>query len=120
MGNKIVRVRETFNLREFHRRKVLYSIQERKLRVRDSMSIEDGDGEKIAEIKKRAIGVVRDNFVIKIKDETDWQCHGSILEHDFTIKEGGKTIVTVHKKVDRTHRGLLLHRRRRYRRRRPR
>merc|ERR1719420_1577465 len=96
--NKIVRVRETFNLREFHHRKVLYSIQERKMRVRDSMAIEDEDGNKIAEIKKRAVGVVRDNFVIKIKDETDWQCHGSILEHDFTIKEDGREIVKVHKK----------------------
>jgi len=96
--NKVLRVRETFNLREFHHRKVLYSIQERKARVRDSMAIENEDGDKIAEIKKRKVGVVRDNFVIKIRDETDWQCHGSILEHDFTIKEDGREIVKVHKK----------------------
>jgi len=96
--NKIVRVRETFNLREFHHRKVLYTIQEKKLRIRDSMAIENEDGEKIAEIKKRAVGVVRDNFVVKIRDEVDWQVHGSILEHDFTIKEDGREIVKVHKK----------------------
>merc|ERR1711935_911531 len=71
--NKVLRVRETFNLREFHHRKVLYSIQERKARVRD-------------------------NFVVKIRDEVDWQVHGSILEHDFTIKEDGREIVKVHKK----------------------
>jgi len=96
--NKVLRVRETFNLREFHDRKVLYSIQERKARVRDSMAIEDEDGNKIAEIKQRKVGVVRDNFVVKIRDETDWQVHGSILEHDFTIKEDGRQIVKVHKK----------------------
>lgn len=96
--NKVLRARETFHLREFHHKKVLYSIQERKLRVRDSMAIENHDGEKIAEIKKRSIGVVRDNFVVKIRDDTNWQVHGSILEHDFTIKEEGKQIVKVHKK----------------------
>jgi len=96
--NKIVRVRETFNMREFRTRKTLYSIQEKKLRIRDSMAIENEDGEKIAEIKKRAVGVVRDNFVVKIRGEENWQVHGSILEHDFTIKEDGKEIVKVHKK----------------------
>jgi len=96
--NKIVRIRETFNMREFRTRKTLYSIQERKLRLRDSMAIEDGDGEKIAEIKKRAVGVVRDNFVVKIRGEENWQVHGNILEHAFTINEGGTEIVKVHKK----------------------
>lgn len=97
VDNKVVRVRETFNLRESPRGDVLYQVQERKMRLRDAMAIEDGNGEKVAEIKKRAIGVVRDNFVVKIRDDRDWQVHGSILEHNYTIKEGGKSICTVHK-----------------------
>ena len=97
VDNKVVRVRETFNLRKSRTGSVLYQIQERKARVRDSMAIEDGSGHKVAELKKRAVGVVRDNFVVKIRGDRDWQVHGSILEHNFNIKEGGRSIVTVHK-----------------------
>eukprot|EP01083_Nonionella_stella_P186626 683738_1 len=95
VDNKVVRIRSTFNLCASRRGEVLYQIQERKMRIRDSMSIEDGSGEKIAEIKKRAVGLVRDNFVVKIRGERNWQVHGSILEHNFNIKEGGRSIVTV-------------------------
>mmetsp|Transcript_18178 Transcript_18178/g.39629 ORF Transcript_18178/g.39629 Transcript_18178/m.39629 type:complete len:224 (-) Transcript_18178:54-725(-) len=97
-NNKILRLRETFNLQACHGGKTLYQIQERKLRIRDSMAIEDAYGHKIAEIKKRAVGVVRDNFVVKVKGDNNWQVHGSILEHNFTIKEHGREIVKVHKK----------------------
>ena len=95
--NKVLRARETFNLRESRHGEILYQIQERKLRARDAMKIEDGDGEKVAEIKKLAVGVVRDNYLVKVRGDRDWQVHGAILDHDFTIKEGGKTIVKVHK-----------------------
>ena len=97
-NNKVLRMRETFNLQERRGGKTLYQIQERKLRVRDSMAIEDEDGNKIAEIKKRAIGVVRDNFVVKVRGDDNWQVHGSILNHAFTINENGREIVKVHKK----------------------
>jgi len=98
VNNKKFRMRSTFHLQESRHGPTLYTIQERKMRMRDSMAIEDADGHKVAEIKKKAIGIVRDNFVVKIKGETNWQIHGSILEHDFTIKENGKEIVKVHKK----------------------
>ncbi|KNC86652.1 hypothetical protein SARC_01189 [Sphaeroforma arctica JP610] len=95
-NNKVMRVRETFQLQNLSR-DTLYQIQERKARVRDSMAIEDHHGDKVAEIKKRAIGIVRENFVVKIRGETDWQIHGSILEHNFTVSEHGREIIKVHK-----------------------
>lgn len=98
VDNKVVRVRETFNIRSSPHGKVLYQVQERKMRVRDAMAIEDGYGEKIAEIKKRVVDVVRDSFVIKIRGERDWACHGSILEHHFTNKEHGELVAQIHKK----------------------
>ena len=94
---KVLRARDTIKLRESKHGKVLYQIQERKMRLRDAMAIEDDDGRKIAELKKREVGLVRDNFVVKVRGDRDWQVHGSVLEHNFKIKEGGKTIVTVHK-----------------------
>lgn len=96
-NNKVFRLRETFHLQSSRSGPTLYTIQDRKLRLRDSMAIEDADGRKVAEIKKRAVGIVRDNFVVKIRGETNWQVHGSILEHNFTIKENGRQIVNVHK-----------------------
>ena len=47
--------------------------------------------------QKRKVGVVRENFVVKVKGDRDWQIHGSVLDHEFKVKEGGKTIVEVHK-----------------------
>lgn len=95
-NNKVLRLRETFNLQNTDG-DTLYQIQERKMRARDAMAIEDAEGDKVAEIKKKFIGVLRDNFVVRIRDETDWHIHGSVLEHDFTIKENGEEIVSVHK-----------------------
>ena len=96
-NNKVMRLRETFELQTTDR-ETLYQIQERKMRARESMTIEDNDGHKVAEIKKKAIGVVRDNFVVKVRGDTNWQIHGSILEHEYTIKENGREIMNVHKK----------------------
>ncbi|CAB9511034.1 Pfam:DUF567 [Seminavis robusta] len=95
-NNKVLRLRETFNL-QTPDRETLYQIQERKMRARDAMAIEDSDGHKVAEIKKKVIGLVRDNFVVKVRGDTNWVIHGSILEHDFTILEDGEEIVSVHK-----------------------
>ena len=61
---KVLRARDTIKLRESKHGKVLYQIQERKMRLRDAMAIEDDDGRKIAELKKREVGLVRDNFVV--------------------------------------------------------
>jgi len=94
---KIARMRDTFELQSLGG-DTLYQIQERKARVRDAMAIEDENGHKIAEIKKRKIGLVRDNYKLKIRDERDWEIHGSILEHDYTIREGGSVIATIHEK----------------------
>lgn len=37
------------------------------------MAIEDSDGNKVAELKKRIVGVVRDNYVVKIRGDRDWR-----------------------------------------------
>jgi len=95
--NKVIRVRDTFQLQSLDG-DVLYEIQERKARVRDAMAIHDGSGDKVAEILKRAVGVVRDNYTVKVRGERNWEIHGSILEHDYTFREGGRVIATIHEK----------------------
>ena len=100
VDNKIIRARKTINIRSHSRfGPIQYQVQERMVRARDSMAIEDINGRKIAEIKKRVVGVVRDHFVVQIRGDQNWQVHGSILQHDYTIKDnGGRVIATVHKK----------------------
>merc|ERR1711982_272597 len=93
--NRIVRIRETFELQNLDG-DTLYKIQERKLRIRETMKIEDSEGEKVAEIKKRLIGPLRDHYVVKIKGERNWEIHGSILKHDYTVREGGLVIARIH------------------------
>lgn len=96
-NNRVLRLRETFELQNLDHQ-TLYKIQERKMRARDAMAIHDANGERVAEIKKKFIGVVRDNYVVKIRGEKNWKIHGSILEHNFTILEDDEEIVTVHKR----------------------
>merc|ERR1719410_1360311 len=95
--NKIVRVRDTFELQSLDG-DTLYEIQERKARIREAMAIHDGSGDKVAEIVKREIGVVRDNYTVKVRGERNWEIHGSVLEHDYTFREGGRVIATIHEK----------------------
>merc|ERR1719183_1274138 len=102
--NYVLTFGKDFEIKEAsHRRgghgpgKAKYYVDNKVLRARDTMKIEDGNGDEIAKIKKRAVGVVRDNFVVKVRGDRDWQIHGAILDHDFTVKENGKTIVKVHK-----------------------
>ena len=63
VDNKVLCLRETFNIRKSKHGEVLYQVQERKMRVRDTMKIEDRSGKEIAKIKKRMVGIVRDNYV---------------------------------------------------------
>ncbi|CAB9507693.1 Pfam:DUF567 [Seminavis robusta] len=90
-NNKVLRLRETFNLQTSDR-ETLYQIQERKMRARDATAVEDADVHKVAEIKKKVVGLVRDNFVVKVRGDTNWVINGSILEHDFTILEDDREI----------------------------
>jgi len=95
--NKVIHLRDTFELQSLGG-DTLYQIKERKLRIRETMKIEDSKGDKIAEIKKREFGVVKDHYVVQIKGERNWEIHGSILKHDYTIREGGRIIATIHDK----------------------
>lgn len=95
--NKVVHLRDTFELQSLEG-ETLYTIQERKLRIRDSIKITDKKGDEVAKMKKREIGVAKDHYVVQIKGERNWEIHGSILKHDYTIREGGKVVATIHDK----------------------
>jgi len=46
-------------------------IQEKVMNLRDTMEIDDADGNKITEVKKRVLTPLRDQFLVKIKNGPD-------------------------------------------------
>ncbi|MCB0166280.1 MAG: LURP-one-related family protein, partial [Anaerolineae bacterium] len=76
----------------------LCKIQERMLRIKDSMEIEGPNGERLAMVKKALITPLRDRWVVKIGDGPDLKVQGNILDHEYDISEDGDKIAEVSKK----------------------
>jgi uncharacterized protein YxjI len=97
VDGKAVRVRNTLNFEDAHGT-VLCKIQERMLRVKDSMEVEGPGGEQVAMVKKALISPIRDRFTVKIKNGPDLEVKGNILDHEYTIGEGRDKVAEVSKK----------------------
>lgn len=95
VDGKAMRVRETFILkdREGHE---LASVQERKLRARDTMEVER-DGHTVATIHKALVGV-RDRFQIDVEHGQDLKAHGNIVDHEYEVERDGEVVATVSKR----------------------
>jgi uncharacterized protein YxjI len=76
----------------------LAKIQERMLRVKDSMEIEGPHGEQLAMVKKALVTPVRERWVVKIKGGPDLEVKGNILDHEYSIGEGRDKVAEVSKK----------------------
>ena len=76
----------------------LAKVQERMLRVKDSMEIEGPGGERLAMVKKALITPLRDRWVVKIGDGPDLDVKGNILDHEYHIGEGRDKVAEVSKK----------------------
>jgi uncharacterized protein YxjI len=76
----------------------LAKIQEKMLRVKDSMEVEELGDERIAMVKKALITPVRERWTVNVKGGPDLEVQGNILDHEFTIGEGRDKIAEVSKK----------------------
>ena len=76
----------------------LCQVQERMLRVKDTMEIEGPDGQTMATVKKALITPVRDRWSIKIKGGPDLDVQGNILDHEYRIEEGRTKVAEVSKR----------------------
>jgi uncharacterized protein YxjI len=70
-------------------------IQERKLRVRDSMKIESAAGN--ATVHKALVGI-RDRFTIDVEGGKDMKAHGNLVDHEYKIERDGDVVAEVSKK----------------------
>ena len=89
-----MRLRDTFVLEDAQGNE-LAKIQERKLSVRDAMSIEIGKRE--AKVKKAMIGI-RERYNVDVDDGPDLKVHGNIVDHEYEIEADGDTIAHISKK----------------------
>ncbi len=62
------------------------------------MDIDGPDGNVVASVKKAIITPIRDRWVVKLGNGPDLKVQGNILDHEYTIGEGGKKIAEVSKK----------------------
>src|SRR5207253_1555763 len=81
-----LRVRDTFILKDSDGNEVA-KIQEKKLRVRDTMQVER-DGKMVATVHKALVGI-RDRFDIDIEGGEDLKAHGNFVDHEYEIKRTG-------------------------------
>ena len=92
MNGKALRVRDTLAL-ESPEGDELYSMQEKKLRVKDTMDIERG-GRHVATVKKALLTPLRDRFTICVEGG-DMEAKGNIVDHEYKIERAGDEVAVV-------------------------
>lgn len=97
VDGKVLRIRKTLVFEDAKGTK-LAQIQERLLTIRDTMVIDDADGKELAVIKKALIAPLRDRWTVKVRNGEDLDVQGSILDHEYTIKQGRTRVAEVSKK----------------------
>ena len=97
MDGKAVRARNTLIFEDTNGHE-LAKIQERMLRVKDTMEIEGPGGETLATVKKALIAPLRDRWTVKVGDGPDLDVQGNILDHEYKIDQGRDTVAEISKK----------------------
>lgn len=95
VDGKVLRIRETFEITRMDGAE-LVTVREKKLALRDSMKLLRG-GETIATVKKALIAPFRDRFTVQVEGGEDLEIQGKILDHDYEITRGGRTVARVSK-----------------------
>ncbi len=97
VDGKMLRVRDTLFFEDLAGRE-LCKIQARLLTVRDTMAIEGPNNETLATVKKALITPLRDRWTVKVGNGPDLLVQGNILDHQYTIGEGGSKVAEVSKR----------------------
>ena len=97
VDGKAVRVRNTLDFKDINGN-VVCTIQERKLRLKESMAILTPDGQQVAEVKKAIVSPVRDRISVEMDGSPDLDVKGNIVDHEYTLKAGDQEVAQVSKK----------------------
>lgn len=96
VDGKVLRIRETFEIVDMQGREVA-TVREKKIAIRESMKILRG-GETVATVKKALISPFRDKWIVDVEGGEDLVAKGDILDHEYEVERGGKTVARVSKK----------------------
>ena len=95
VNGKAIRLRETFVLENSSGDEVA-RIKERKLSIRDKISVERY-GNTVATVHKALVGI-RARFAIDVEHGADMKAHGNVVDHEYKIERDGDTVATISKK----------------------
>ena len=93
---KARRIRDTLVL-ETPGGEEVFTIQEKKLSIRDKMEIERG-GTTVGTVKKALVSPLRDRFSIEVEGGEDMEAKGNVVDHEYKIERGGDKIAEVSKR----------------------
>ena len=96
VDGKALRIRQTLVIEDTSGAE-LYTVQERKLAIRDTMAVERG-GETAATVRKALVTPLRERFSIDVAAGEDMEAKGNIVDHEYTIEQGGDKVAEVSKR----------------------
>ena len=95
VDGKALRIRKTLVV-ESPSGEELFTVRERKLSIRDKMTIER-DGESVATVKKALIGI-RERYTIDLEGGGELHSKGNVVDHEYEIERDGRKIAQVSKR----------------------
>src|SRR5437763_15718543 len=96
VDGKALRLRSTLAFEDTSGHELL-RIQERKLRVRDTMVIER-DGDTVATVRKALVTPLRERFKIELTAGGDYDVRGNVVDHEYTFARAGREVARVSKR----------------------
>jgi uncharacterized protein YxjI len=75
----------------------IFLVDDKVLRVRDTMAIER-DGDKVATVRKALITPLRDRFTVDLEDGGRLEVEGDILDHEYQITRDGIPVANISKR----------------------
>jgi uncharacterized protein YxjI len=97
VDGKVLRISKTYAFLDMAGN-TLCRIKERLLTIKDTMEIEDAEGQEMAVIRKALISPLRDRWNVKVRNSPDLDVQGNILDHEYTISQGRQRVAEVSKK----------------------
>ena len=68
----------------------LCKIQTRVMHIRDTMAIEDADGNRLAPVHQALITPMRERWKVDVENGEDMEIHGNIVDHEYEIEADGR------------------------------
>lgn len=95
VDGKVFTLRDLLIIRDLSGHEVA-RVHRKLLALRPTYEITIG-GQEVAEVRKHFFTPLWDKFTIDVPGPDDFEMNGSLLDHDFTISRGDRTVATVSK-----------------------